>query len=199
MSEAIRCGTSAGRQILRAPLDCDTTRAYTHSKIMPTQNSLSAASPSTLKGGFEGNRNNSCVSSLAVSAMAARTVFERSSSGMTSAVSSACVRTTSSCAGNVATSDAAKNSASPRQLATSCAKCAVTQKEGLAIAIGVLLFLFVFAGIVYILLKRASRSTLVERRFVVAFQKAEAKFGIGGSLRGFSETFGCTVRPAAAR
>jgi hypothetical protein len=75
----------------------------------------------------------------------------------------------------------------------SCRKCAVTRDEALALAIGVLLILLVSAGIGYVALKRASRPPLVERRFIVAFVKAEAKYGIGGSLRGFCEIFGCTA------
>ena len=76
---------------------------------------------------------------------------------------------------------------------TSCIKCNVTRDEGIALAGGILLFLLGLTGIGYIVLKRASRPPLVERRFVVAFEQAEAEFGIGGSLRAFTEVFDCTT------
>ena len=80
---------------------------------------------------------------------------------------------------------------------TSCAKCAITRDEARALAVGVLLIIFISAGIGYVLLKRASRPSLVERRFVVAFEKAESEFGIGGSLRAFGDVFGCTAEGGA--
>ena len=76
---------------------------------------------------------------------------------------------------------------------TSCAKCVITRDEARALAVGVLLIILISAGIGYVLLKRASRPSLVERRFVVAFEKAESEFGIGGSLRAFGDVFGCTA------
>jgi hypothetical protein len=76
---------------------------------------------------------------------------------------------------------------------TSCVKCAVTRDEALGLAVGVLLFLLAVFGLGFFVLKCVSRPPLVERRFVVAFQKAEAEFGIGGSLRAFTEVFKCTA------
>ena len=76
---------------------------------------------------------------------------------------------------------------------TSCIKCPFTREDAIGVAVGIVLFIVAIASVVYILLKRASRPPLVERRFIVAFDEAEAEYGIGGSLRAFTETFGCTA------
>ena len=74
---------------------------------------------------------------------------------------------------------------------TSCIKCMISRDDALMLGVGILLAIFVVAGIVYVLLRRASRPSLVERRFVVAFEKAEAEFGIGGYA--FETIFGCAA------
>ena len=76
---------------------------------------------------------------------------------------------------------------------TSCVKCTIPQDGAIAIAFGLGLFILGLFIIGYIVVKRARRRPLLERRFVGAFEKAERKFGIGGSLRAFTDVFGCSA------
>jgi ABC-type branched-subunit amino acid transport system substrate-binding protein len=75
---------------------------------------------------------------------------------------------------------------------TSCVKCSITRDQAIEITVGVVLFLLAIALTAYALLKHASRPSKVERSFIAAFEQAENKFGIGGSLRAFEEVFECS-------